>query len=148
VSAGAATPLFVDTSAFFAHFVENAPRHDTARTTMRHIDAGRLRFDPLYTMGHTLGELATLVLRKVGHRQSLRAVRRVRRSDAITVLHPDTETVGTVVDEFERYDDHQISFVDHTTAVLADDRDADHVFAFDSDFRTLGLGVVPGDVSL
>ena len=32
MSGGTTTPLFVDTSVFFAHFVENAPRHDTDDT--------------------------------------------------------------------------------------------------------------------
>ena len=45
------------------------------------------------------------------------------------------------------YDDQEISFVDHTTSVLADERDIDHIFAFDSDFRTLGFSLVPGDVA-
>ena len=47
--------------------------------------------------------------------------------------------------QFGEYDDQEISFVDHTTAILADERDVGHVFAFDSDFRTLGFSVVPAD---
>jgi len=38
--------------------------------------------------------------------------------------------------------------VDHTTSILADERGVEHIFAFDSDFRTLGFSLVPGDVSL
>ncbi len=49
------------------------------------------------------------------------------------------------VSERIRTGDRAVSFVDHTTAVLADERDVDHVFAFDDDFRTLGFTVVPAD---
>ena len=148
MSGGASTPLFVDTGAFFAHFVADAPRHDRARTVMRQISSGVLRFSPLYTTGHVLGELATVLLRKVGHEQALQAVRRIRESESVAVLHPDTGTVDTVVEEFARFDDQQISFVDHLTAVLANEHGVDQVSAFDSDFRTLGFTLVPADVSV
>ncbi|GAA0236096.1 hypothetical protein ACFFQF_21415 [Haladaptatus pallidirubidus] len=49
-------------------------------------------------------------------------------------------------DEFERYDDQQISFVDHTSAVLAREYDIDYIFAFDRDFTTLGLTRIPSDI--
>jgi predicted nucleic acid-binding protein len=51
-------------------------------------------------------------------------------------------------DRFTTYDDQEISFVDHSTAVLADERDVSHVFAFDGDFRTLGFTVVPEDTAI
>lgn len=48
--------------------------------------------------------------------------------------------------QFARYDDQQISFVDHASAVLAHEYDVEYVFTFDSDdIRTLGLTVVPDD---
>lgn len=48
--------------------------------------------------------------------------------------------------EFARYDDQRISFVDHTSGVLADENDIEHVFSFDvDDFHTLGFTVVPED---
>lgn len=34
------------------------------------------------------------------------------------------------------------------TGVLAGAFDAEHVFAFDSDFRTIGLALVPADINL
>jgi len=142
------TPLFVDTGAFFAHFVENAPRHERARAVMDAIAAGDLRFRPIYTTGYVLGELATLVLRKAGHAQAVETLRRVRDSSTVTVLHPDGSGFETVCAEFGRFDDQQISFVDHATGVLARERNVDHVFAFDSDFRTLGFSLVPDDVDL
>jgi predicted nucleic acid-binding protein len=50
-----------------------------------------------------------------------------------------------VLDEFARYDHHQISFIDRTSAVLARELDIERVFAFDSDFATLGFTRVPVD---
>jgi len=141
-------PLFVDTGALFAHFVENSPRHDRARAVMDAIRGGDLRFRPIYTTGYVLSELTTLLLRKKGHGKAMDALRRIRESPAVTVLHPDAAQFDAVCSEFGRFDDQRISFVDHTTGVLAGEVDAEHIFAFDSDFRTLGFSLVPDDIEL
>jgi len=142
------TPLFVDTGAFFAHFVENSPRHDRARAVMDAIREGALRFRPIYTTGYVLGELTTLLLRKKNHEKAADTLRRIRESTSVTVLHPDQSQFEAACREFDHFDDQQISFVDHTTGVLAGEVDAEHIFAFDSDFRTLGFSLVPDDLDL
>ena len=73
---------------------------------------------------------------------------RIRESPVVTVVHPDESQFESICDEFERFDDQQISFVDHATGTLATEFDAEHVFAFDSDFRTLGFSFVPDDIDL
>lgn len=142
------TPLFVDTGAFFAYFVENSPRHSRARNVMDAIRAGEIRFRPMYTTGYVLGELTTLILRKKGNGMAMDTLRRIRDSSAMRILHPNAAQFGTVCEAFERFDDQQISFVDHMTATLADEFGAEYIFAFDSDFRTLGFSLVPDDVTL
>lgn len=65
-------------------------------------------------------------------------------ASGIAVLHPDTATFEDTHEEFERYDDQRILFIDHMTGMLARERDADHVFALDEgDFRTFGFTVIP-----
>ncbi len=140
-----ATPLFIDTGAFFARFVENAPRHGRARTVFDGIQSGEFVYRPLYTTGYVLGELATLILRKTNHATAIDTLNRIRSSAAITVVHPDADQFATACDEFERYDDQRISFVDHVTGICAIEYDVEHIFAFDNDFRTLGFTVVPDD---
>jgi len=142
------TPLFIDTGAFYAYFVENSPRHERARALMDAIRDGDLRFRPIYTTGYVVSELATLILRKKNHQKAMETVRRIRDSSAVTVLHPDKSQFGAICDEFERFDDQQISFVDHTTGALATEYDTEYIFGFDSDFRTLGFTLVPADVDL
>ena len=148
MSGAGATPLFVDTGAFLAYFVSNAPRHDQARAVMDGIQADILHFRPLYTTNYVMSELATLVLRKATHERATATLASIRDSDAVTILHPDATTFGAICEEFERYDDQQISFVDHATATLAREHDVEHVFAFDTDFRTLGLSLVPADADV
>ena len=139
------TPLFVDTGAFYARADEDDRHHETATDLFERIRSGDLAYRPLYTTQAVLSELATLCLYKLGHDVAVRALTAVRESASFNVLPVDQSAFATAADRFETYDDQTISFVDHTTASLAEERDVDHVFAFDGDFRTLGFTVVPGD---
>lgn len=144
--ANGATPLFVDTGAFFAWAYEPANRHDRTRKVFDAIKAGDLPYRPLYTSRSVLSELATLMLRKIGHSEAVETLNTIRESASFNVLPVDKPVFNAACEEFARYDDQQISFVDHTSSVLAGSRDIEHVFAFDSDFRTLGFTLVPEDV--
>ena len=143
-AAPGATPMFVDTSAWYAIFDEDDAEHARATSDREAIHAGDLPYRPIYTTGHALAELATLLLRR-GHDVVSRALGQIRNSPNATVIHPDQAAFDAATTEFNRYDDHDISLVDHLTGVLAAERDVDHVFAFDGDFRTLGFTVVPDD---
>jgi predicted nucleic acid-binding protein len=63
------------------------------------------------------------------------------------IVPVDQATFEPTAEQFEA-DDPDISFVNHTSGVLADERAIGHVLAFDSDLRTLGFTVVPADVGL
>lgn len=143
--ADAAQPLVVDTGAFFAYYYDRATEHDTARRVFEDIVDGSLSYRPLYTSQAVLGELATLLVRKSTHAEAVRALEEIRTAASFNVLPVDRGTFDAAADQFAAYDDHTISFVDHTTGVLAAERGIDHVFGFDSDFRTLGFTRVPVD---
>ena len=140
-----ATPLFIDTGAFYARFVGTAQRHDRATVVFEAIGEGEAMYRPLYTSTYVLDELATLILSHRDHEGATAALERVRQSPT-TVVHPDRADFERTCEQFARYDDHEISFTDHMTGVLAAERDIEHVFTFDPDhFRTLGFTAVPDD---
>lgn len=141
-----ATPLFVDTGAFYARADSDDRHHGTASRLFEGIRSGGLPFRPLYTSQAVLSELATLLLYKVGHDVASRTLTGIREAESFTVLPVDRDVFGATTRQFVAYDDQSISFVDHSTSVLAENRDVDHVFAFDDDFGALGLTLVPGDV--
>ena len=115
---------------------------------MNAIQTGELRFRPIYTTGYVLSELTTLLLRKTSHEKAFDTLNRIQESTVVTVLHPDESQFASICDGFGRFDDQQISFVDHATGVLATQYNVDHIFAFDSDFRTLGFSLVPADINV
>lgn len=141
----ATMPLFIDTGAFYARMDEDDDHHARANAVFDGIKAGDLPYRPLYTTGYVLAELVTLALARADYALAAAALRRVRASESVTVVHPDEPAFGAACDEFYR-NEQDISLVDHVTAVLADERDVEHVFTFDpDDFRTLGFTVVPND---
>ena len=145
MSDAGATPLFVDTGAFYARADADDRHHETANRIFEDVRRGELSYRPLYTSQAVLSELATLLLYKVDHETAARTLRAIRESESFTVLPVDEDVFAATAGQFEAYDDREISFVDHATSVLADERDVDRIFAFDSDFRTLGLTLVPED---
>lgn len=141
-----ATSLIVDTSAFYARMDDRDVNHDRARAVFDGIEAGDLVYRPLYTTGYVLAELVTLGLVRADRSLVATAVQRIRSSARIRIVHPDEATFATACDELHRYDDQDISLVDHVTATVATDHEVDHVFTFDvDDFYTLGFTVVPAD---
>jgi predicted nucleic acid-binding protein len=147
----AARPLFIDTGAFFARFNERDEHHEWAVAIFEAIADGNLPYRPLYTSGYVLSELATLSQRKAGHSEAVEVLNRAAESPHIRVIHPAASAFDATREEFERYDDQGITFVDHLSAVLARERDVSHVFTFDGrDFRKFDAGftLVPDDVEV
>lgn len=139
------TPLFVDTNALVAVFNEDDAHHEAATDILNGIGAGEYAYGPLYTSRYVLSETATTLLYGIGHAQAVEAVATVRETSSINLIDVDQHRFDVTVQQFERYDDQSISFIDHMNATLADEHDISHIFAFDDDFATLGLTRVPVD---
>lgn len=148
MSGRSASPIFIDTGAFYARADEDDKHHQDAVRLFERIRRGEIAYRPIYTSQAVLSEFATLALYKLGHANATRAVRAIRESESINIVPVREPAFETAAEQFEGYDDQEISFVDHTTSILADERGVEHIFAFDSDFRTLGFFLVPEDVSL
>lgn len=142
------TPLFVDTGAFYARADADDTHHETARRLFDGIRSGDVAYRPIFTSQAVLAEFATLALYKLDHDTATRTLAAIRAAESINVLPVDEAAFDAAAAQFGEYDDQHISFVDHTTSVLAGERDIDHVFAFDSDFRTLGFSLIPADSPL
>lgn len=148
MSGPGARPVFVDTGAFYARVDEDDRHHEQAWRLFEAIRSGDVAYRPMVTSQSVLSEFATLALYKLGHEDAVRALNAIRASKSVNVVPVGRATFEAAAERFEDYDDQAISFVDHTTGVLAEERDIEHVVAFDDGFRTLGFTLVPGDVGL
>lgn len=143
-----ADPLFIDTGAFFAYYNDRDKHHERTRTVFHAIQSGELAYEPLYTTRFVLAELTTLLLYKIDQQTASRALGEILTANSINVIRVDSSTFTDARTAFDQYDDQTITLVNHLTAVLAGEYETEYVFAFDSDFSTLGLTRVPVDTSL
>lgn len=148
MSSPGAIPVFVDTGAFYARADEDDEHHDEAARIFDGIRSGDIVCHPLYTSQAVLSEFATLALYKLGHADASRALNAILESDSVNILPVGEGTFGTAADRFERDDDQEISFVDHTSSILAEERDIEYIFAFDGDFRTLDFSLLSEAVTV
>lgn len=142
------TALFVDTSAFFAYFDSDADEHEPTRRFFRSLtgESPRFPYRPLYTSSYVVDELATLLQAERTAEiaiEALRLIFQLADDDMLEIVKESEDTFARTREEFYRYDDQEISFTDHMIAVQAHKRNIDHVLAFDGDFRTLDLTVIP-----
>lgn len=138
-------PLFVDTNAFVALFDEDDSHYERANNVLDAIQKRSLQYGPLFTSRYVLSETATVLLYGVGHREAVQALGTIRESSTFNILNVTTPIFERTVQQFAAYDDQEISFIDHLNSVLSDEFDIEHIFAFEQDFRTLGLTRVPVD---
>ncbi|MFC3959070.1 type II toxin-antitoxin system VapC family toxin [Halovivax cerinus] len=145
MTAGAADPLFVDTSGFYAAYVEDDVNHARAAAVLDAIRAGD-QYAPVFTSRYVLAELATVILYQTSHRDAVSTLEEIRSSETINVLPVDETTFDAAHEWFVRYDDQEIAFFDHLGGAIARHFEIEHVFTFDpDDFHTLGFTVVPDD---
>jgi len=137
------TALFLDTSALFAHFHPEVAEHDSVTAFFERVGANEIPYRPLYTSTYVLDELATLLLSKGTHECATTALSRTTESESIDVLPEADDEFAEARARFQQYDDHEISFTDHLSAVQMRERDVDHVLAYDGDFATLGFEQIP-----
>ncbi|WP_255192954.1 type II toxin-antitoxin system VapC family toxin [Natronobeatus ordinarius] len=137
------TPLFLDTSGLFAYFHPRADEHEETKAFFDRIVTGSTPYRPLYTNTYVVDELVTLLQSKATPSIAWEAFERIVESGAIELVYENESRFDAVGDALERYDDHGISFTDHMIAVTMRELNVDHVLAYDGDFETLGLTVVP-----
>ncbi len=117
----------VTASGLFAYFHPGASEHDETRAFFRSV----------------VDELVTLLQSKATPALARDAFERLTASETIELIYERESRFDAVGDALEAYDDHEISFTDHMIAVAMRERNVDHVLAYDGDFETLGLTVVP-----
>lgn len=135
--------LCVDTSGLFAYFYPADADHERAREFFAWLQGRQTAPWRLFVDDHVLDDLLTLLVRKSDRRTAIRALERVRTSDALALDRVPDAVFEAAMDAFAEYDDQSISFTDHVVSAHAAARDA-HVFTFDvADFEVLGNEVIP-----
>jgi len=135
--------LFIDSGAFIAKAITNDRYHGEAAETFARISQRSLPYRLHYTSNYVVDEVATFILYEAGPRLAVDALRRIRSSPSLRVLHV-TEEVESLADVvFERFASSRVSYTDCTTKVLMERESIDTAFTFDRDLEVLGFRRIP-----
>lgn len=138
-----ATPLFLDTSGLYPYFYDRATQHETISDFFEALARNDLPYRPLFTNQYVADELVSLLLSHAGYQTAARALSTLMESTALTVLSTSDNDFDRAAAAFFTHTDQEISLTDHLIGVQADENDVEHILAYDEDFETLGLTVVP-----
>lgn len=131
--------LLIDTGAFLALKDRSDRHHAAARRFFEGLGAR----DRLLTTNYVVDETITRLRYTRGHKDALSFAESILRTRLIEVLYVDAGLEGEALARFRRYSDQKLSFTDCVTIAAAQAQRADAVFAFDDDFRKVGLRTLP-----
>jgi len=136
--------IFIDTNAWLGRLHPRDQYHRLASDTWREI---ALHEEPCSTSSLVLGELFTLLGRRVGHRSAAQRAREIYRSDAMAILRPTEDDEMKALAYFEKFADQGVGFADCVSFALMRRHRIKRVFTFDRHFALAGFEAVPGAVS-
>ena len=127
-----ATPVFVDTGAYYALADVHDPDHAESVRLLQHIT--RLRY-ALVTSNFVISEVYTLLLKRLGWEVAGQYVEELKTgsTQVIRVSAEDEERTWEIL---RRYRDQDFSYVDATSFAIMERLDIKGFFAFDSHFST------------
>jgi predicted nucleic acid-binding protein len=137
--------IFVDAGAWFAAQVVDDAHHKAAAIALRGLVALPT---VLVTTNHVIGETYTLLRVTCGYdacRRFLESLERTSRIERIFISQDLERRAFAILD---RYQDHDISFVDATSFAFMRAERIRHAFAFDSHFAGAGFIRVPADAGI
>jgi hypothetical protein len=128
--------VLVDTSAWVAIFDKRDENHKKAKSVLEYLKNNRIR---LVISDYIFDETITTVLSNAGHRTARQVGEFLFKSKIIDFVWLDLDLKLKAWELFKKYDDKEFSFTDCTSFVLSKQLKVNEVFAFDDDFKTMGL---------
>jgi predicted nucleic acid-binding protein len=136
----ASAPVFIDSGAWIALYVEDDAHHSEAKGTWQQLVKLSTR---LCTSNYVLDETLTRLRMLGGHALAVRFGDIVFRSNSLERIYVDQEVEAAAWSWFVRYDDHELSFTDCVSFAVMQMRAIRVAFTFDTDFTTAGFERVP-----
>ena len=133
--------IFVDTSAWSALAVADDVSHAPAMDFFKIISSGE--FGKMITTDYVLAETYTLLRIKRGTELVSHFAESVAGSTNVKTLWISESDFSLSLERLLKFNDKMLSFVDCSSSVAMDALGITDVFAFDTDFKTLGYKLHP-----
>lgn len=131
--------VLFDTSAFVAFEDRSEARHESARAFWNGLSAN----DRCLTTSYVIDETITRLRYLRGLREAVGFAEAISRSLLISTIWVDKELVAAGLAVLKKHRDQRLSFTDCVTIAVAKAERVDAIFAFDDDFRKVGLRTLP-----
>lgn len=133
------TPVFVDTSAWYAITDRTDTDHPSAAATLKRLANSRAR---LVTTGHVLAELHRLTLHRSHRQAAAEAVRRIVSTPRVELVHADAADLDAALGWIDRFADQDFTLTDAIGFAVMDRLGMRRAFAYDADFTVAGFDLV------
>lgn len=140
-----AGPVFVDTGAFLARYLQRDGRHEEA---VRGWQTLRKEGYEVVTSNFVVDETLTLLGRRASYSFAAERARRIYDSEGLTLLRPEEVDERTALDWFAKFADQKVSFTDCVSFALMRRYRVRKVFTFDLHFALAGFDPWPYDYAM
>jgi predicted nucleic acid-binding protein len=130
--------VFVDTSAWVALFLSNDKNHQKAVSVYEDINKSKMR---MFTSDYVIDETITVIMRKSGYPQSVRAGEALFSSGVLKILFVNPDYFTACWKFYRKFQDKDFSFTDVTSFFLMNEWKIHLAFSFDQHFVQAGFGL-------
>ncbi len=137
------TKAFIDTSAWISYSLSKQPKHSTIKSLIKQFIKDRVT---ICTSNDVVDETATRLIYDANIKIAERFINLIRegiKSHSLAQLWVDEEIQNEAFGLVQKFSEHELSLTDATTIVLVNRFHIESVISLDSDFRKVGLRVLP-----
>lgn len=135
----ASSPIFIDTSAWYAYVDKSDADHTAAVKLVKNLDR------PLITSNYIFDEILTLSKVKIGYHVAINLGQKLWNQEVATLIRVTEKDESRAWDIFVQYEDKGFSFTDCTSFAIMERLKINTAFAFDDHFIQFGKFIVIPD---
>lgn len=137
------TKAFIDTSAWISYSLSKQPKHSTIKNLIKQLIKDRVT---ICTSNDVVDETATRLIYDTNVKIAegfINLIREGVKNHSLAQLWVDEEIQNEAFGLVQKFSEHKLSLTDATTIVLVNRFHIESVVSLDSDFKKVGLQVLP-----
>lgn len=135
--------VLLDTSVFLALLIETEARH---KEVAKHYQKLKQQNAFFFTNEFVLSELYTRIVYDVGSyflKPVVRTIEQLQESEELRILLNTSVHMNDILHTMIKFSEHTLSFTDASLVVCLMQYKLDMIFSLDSDFRNIGISIIP-----
>lgn len=137
------TKAFIDTSAWISYSLSRQPQHSTIKSLIKQLIKDHIT---ICTSNDVVDETATRLIYDTDIKITNKFIHLIKegiKNHSLVQLWIDEEIQNEAFGLVQKFSEHKLSLTDTTTIVLAKRFNIESIISLDSDFKKVGLRVIP-----